>query len=234
MCRNSNLTVHRKNVKKILLSNWFFVFFWTLTKKTCVFTGKFLAMFSKLLSTCPEENLQSNISQRKSWKLQDFRINFEVFGTMAEKFFRVGKTAKYVQGNSFWKKFFKNRKIRFFPILSVFLLLAKTFARFAKHAIWPCVEVMGEKHCFNYIYSFTLLWTLIQKTLSRKVFSWVVTTAIRAFRGTFWLKVIFLGKVIFVHPFWSWSIFFCLLTKKKLVCQRNNLLIQKKNGGNNL
>ena len=197
-------------------------------KKTCVFTGKFLAMLSKILSTWPEENLQSNISQRKSWKLQDFRIIFEVFGAMAEKFFRVGKTAKDVQGNSLWKKFFKNRKIRFFSILSVFLLLAKSFARFAKPAIWLCVEVMREKHCFNYIYSFIILWTLIQKTLCRKVFSWVVTTAIRAFRGTFWLKVIFLGKVIFVHPFWSLSNFSCLLTEKKLGCQRNNLLIQKK------
>ena len=33
---------------------------------------------------------------------------------MAEKNFRVGKTAKDVQGNSLWKKFFKNWKIRFF------------------------------------------------------------------------------------------------------------------------
>ena len=82
--------------------------------KTCVFAGKFFAMLSKLLSTCPEENLQSNISQRKSWKLQDFRIIFEVFWTMVENFFRVGKTAKDIQGNSLWKKFFENSKTRFF------------------------------------------------------------------------------------------------------------------------
>ena len=113
MCRNSNLSVHRKNVKKTL-EQLVFRLFLDFDNKTCVFAGKFFAMLSKLLSTCPEENLQSNISQRKSWKLQDFRINFEVFGTMAEKFFWVGKTAKDVQGNSFWKKFFKKRKIRFF------------------------------------------------------------------------------------------------------------------------
>ena len=126
-----------KNTLEQLVFRLFLVF----DKKTCVFTGKFLAMWSKLLSTCPEENLQSNISQRKSWKLQ--------------------------------------------------------------------------------------ILILIQKTLSRKVFSRVVTTAIRASRGIFWLKVIFLGKVIFVHLFWSLSKFFCLLTKK-IGSQRNNLLIQKK------
>ena len=113
VCRNSNLCVHRKNVKKNTLEQLVFRLFLDFDKKTCVFTGKFLAMLSKLLSTCPGENLQSNISQRKSWKLQDFRIIFEVFGTMAENFFRVGKTAKDIQGNSLWKKFFKNWKFRF-------------------------------------------------------------------------------------------------------------------------
>ena len=87
---------------------------WTLTRKTCVLTGTYLAGLSKLLFTCPEEHFQSTISESKSWKLQDFRIIFEVFGTMAEKFFRVGKTVKDVQGNSLRKKFFIKRKFRFF------------------------------------------------------------------------------------------------------------------------
>ena len=159
-----------KSSLKKLLSNWFFRLFLEFDKKTCVFTGKFLAMLSKLLFTCPEENLQSNISERKSWKLQDFRIIFEVFGTMAEKFFRVGKTAKDVQGNSLWKKFFKNGKNRFFPILSVFLLLAKTFARFAKPAIWLCVEIMG-RNIFSIMYNlshFSGLWS--KKRLVGKFF----------------------------------------------------------------
>ena len=64
-----------------------FRFSWTLTRKTCSCTGKFLAGLSKLLSTCPREPLKSNISGRKSWKLQDFRIIFEVFWTMVEKFY---------------------------------------------------------------------------------------------------------------------------------------------------
>ena len=77
------------------------------------------------------------------------------------------------------------------------------------------------------IKSFTPLWFLNQKNLGRNFFFYVVTTAIRPSRGIFWLKVIFLRKVMFVHLFWSLSNFFCLLTKKS-GCQRNNLLIQKK------
>ena len=137
---------------KKTLEHLFFRLFWTLTRKACVFTGKFLAMLSKLLSTYPEEHLQSNISERTAWKLQDFRIIFEVFGTMSENFSRFGKTANYVQGNSLWKKFFKYRNFRFFfQFWAIFLLLAKTFARFAKPAIRVCVEVFGEKHFFKYI-----------------------------------------------------------------------------------
>ena len=108
-------------MSKNTLEQVVFRLFWTLTRKTCIFTGRILSRLSKLLSTCPEKHLQSNISERKSWKLQDFRIIFEVFGTMAENIFRVGETAKDVQGNSPKKKFFIKRKFRFFPILSVVL-----------------------------------------------------------------------------------------------------------------
>ena len=101
-------------MSKQTLEQLVFRLLWTLTRKTCIFTERFFSRLSKLLSTCPEEHLQSTISERKSWKLQDFRIIFEVFGTMAEKFFRVGKTVKDVQGNSLKKKFFIKRKFRFF------------------------------------------------------------------------------------------------------------------------
>ena len=108
-------------MSKKTLEQLVFCLFLTLTRKTCFFTGRFLSRLSKLLSTCPEEHFQINISERKFWKIQDFRIIFEVFGTMAENIFRVGKTAKDVQGNSPRKKFFKKRKFRFFPILNAFL-----------------------------------------------------------------------------------------------------------------
>ena len=108
-------------MSKMTLEQLVFRLFWTLTRKTCIFIGRFLSSLSKLLSTCPEEHFQSHISERKSWKLQDFRIIFEVSGTMAEKFFRVCKTVKDVQGNNLKENFFIKRKFRFFPILSDFL-----------------------------------------------------------------------------------------------------------------
>ena len=104
----------RKTSLKKDLEHLIYRQFWTSTSKTCIFNGKIFAGLSNLLFTCPEEHLQSNVSEGKSWKHKDFWINFEKFGTMAEKTFRVVKTAKDVQGNSLWKKFFQNRKIRFF------------------------------------------------------------------------------------------------------------------------
>ena len=133
-----------------------FRLFWILTRKTCVFAGKFLAGLSKILSTCPVEHLQIKFSEWKSWKLEDFRKIFEVFGTMAEKFSRVGKTAIDVRGYSLWKFFSKEKTSLFFPIVSECLLPSKVFARAAETAIYVSVEVFGEKQFLKYIYSFTL------------------------------------------------------------------------------
>ena len=103
----------RKTSKKTL-EKLVFRFSWTLTRKTCSFSGKFLAVLSKLLSTCPEEPLKSNNSERKSWKLQDFRIIFEVFWTMAENFFHGWQNTNRCPREHFMKTFFQKRDIRFF------------------------------------------------------------------------------------------------------------------------
>ena len=125
----------RKTSKKTL-EKLVFRFSWTLTRKTCSFTGKFLAVLSKLVSTCPEEPLKSNISERKSWKLQDFRIFFEVFGTMAEKFYQGWQNSIRCPLEQYIKIFFQKRDIRYFSrFWAISFLLAKIFARFAKPAI---------------------------------------------------------------------------------------------------
>ena len=98
-----------------------FRFSWTLTRKTCSCTGKFLAGLSKLLSTCTKEPLKSNISERKSWKLQDFRIVFEVFGTMAEKFYQGWQNSNRCPLEQYMKFFFQKRDIRYFPDSEQFL-----------------------------------------------------------------------------------------------------------------
>ena len=113
VCRNSNQVYRAKNVKNTL-AKLVFRFSWTLTRKTCSFTGIFLAVLSKLLYTSPEEPLKSNISERKSWKLQDFRIVFEVFGTMAENFFQGWQNTNRCPREHFKKTFFQKRDIRYF------------------------------------------------------------------------------------------------------------------------
>ena len=104
-----------------------FRFSWTLTRKTCSFTGKFLAGLSKLLSTCPKEPLKSNISERKSWKLQDFRIIFEVFGTMAEKFYQGWQNRNRCPLEQYMKIFFKRETFAIFPDSEQFLSFQRKF-----------------------------------------------------------------------------------------------------------
>ena len=130
-----------------------FRLFWTLTRKTCIFTGKFLVGLSKLLFTCPEKHLRSNISETKSWKLGDFGIIFEIFGTMAENIFRVWQNSnRCPEGTYYWKTFSKEKTSLFFPFLSEFLLWAKKFAGFAEPAIYISVEAFGVTFFWN-IYS---------------------------------------------------------------------------------
>ena len=142
----------RKTSLKKDLGHLIYRHFWTSTRKTCIVNGKFFPGLSNLLSKCPEEHLQSNVSERKSWKFKDFWINFEVFGKMAEKIFQGWQNGKRCPREQFMKKVFKKQKISlFFQLWAFFSLLAKTFARFAKPAIWVCVEVIGEKHFFKCI-----------------------------------------------------------------------------------
>ena len=108
-------------MSKMTLEQLVFRLLGTLTRKTCIFTERFFSRLSKLISTCPGEHFQGKISERKSWKLQDFRIIFWSFRDNGGKHFQGGETAKDVQGNSPKKSVFKKRKFRFFPVLSAFL-----------------------------------------------------------------------------------------------------------------
>ena len=135
-CVETVIKCTERKTSKNTLEKLVFRFSWTLTRKSCSFTGEILAVLSKLLSTCPKETLKSNISERKSWKLQDFRLIFEVFGTMAEIFFQGWQSTNRCPREHFCENFFPKRDIRyFFRFWAIFLLLAKTFAWFAKPAI---------------------------------------------------------------------------------------------------
>ena len=121
VCRNSNLSVQSKNFEKILLNNWFFVFFGLWLENSVFFAGKFLVGLSKLLFTCPEKHLQSKISESKSWKLGDFRIIFEIFRTMAENIFQVWQNSnRWPEGTDYWKTFSKEKTSFFFRLWEIF------------------------------------------------------------------------------------------------------------------
>ena len=130
----------RRTSLKKALEHLIYRNFWTSTRKKFVFSGKFFAGLSNLLFSCPEEHLQSNVSERKSWKLKDFWINFEVFGTMAENFFQSCQNSNRCPGEELIEKRFQKRKNHFFSILSGFLIWVKKFARSAKPANYVSVE----------------------------------------------------------------------------------------------
>ena len=106
--------MYRGKTSKKTVEQLVFRLFWILTRKTCVFAGKFLAVLSKILSTCLVEHLQSKISECKSWKLEYFWIIFEVFGTMAEHLFQGWQNSKRCPREQFMKKFFQKGRIRCF------------------------------------------------------------------------------------------------------------------------
>ena len=202
-------SVQREKRQRNSLEKMVFRLFWTSTRKSCL---------PKLLSTCAEEHLQSNISERKSWKLEDFWIIFEVFGTMAENLFEGWQNNNRCPGEEFMEKFLTKREtFAFFLILSKFLLLPKNFAWFAKPAICVSVEVFGKIHFFHFIYSLTLLWNLIPRTLSQKIFPGLSRGIFLGKVSFFWKKSYICSSVLEFEQFFAFR-------QKKTGCQRNNLL----------
>ena len=115
MFRNSNLNIQWKEVTKKTLEQLLHRLFWTLKRKTCVFTGKFSAGLSKPFSTCPEEHLESNIFERKPARNEDFCIFSEIFGRMAKNIVQGWRNSNRSPGEPFMgKPFSKEKKLLFF------------------------------------------------------------------------------------------------------------------------
>ena len=102
-----------KNVKKSCwtIGFWSFLDF---EKKNLCFRRKVFGRVVKNTLTCPMEHFQINISEWKSWKLEDFRIIFEVFGTMAENLFQGWQNSKRCPREQFMKNFFKRENFALF------------------------------------------------------------------------------------------------------------------------
>ena len=229
VCRNSNLSVESEDFEKILLNNWFFVFFGLWLEKPVFLQENFWQGCRNYFL-----HVQRNTYGATFWKGN--RENLGIFGWFLKfsgqwrrTFFRFDKTAIDVQREQFIEKRFQKRKIQFFSVSErLFTLSEKKSARFAEPAIYVSVEAFGD--FFLKVHkSFTLLWNFFQKTLSWEIIFRVVTTAMRAYRGYFWGKKKYLKQSYFCSSVLKFEQFFCLLTKKS-GCQRNNLLLQKKNG----
>ena len=153
VCWNSNLSVQRKNVKKTV-EQLVFRLFWILTRKTCVFAGKFLAVLSKILSTCPVEHLQSNNSEWKSWRLEDFRICFEIFGTMAANLFRGRQNSNRCPREKFMDFFFsKEKNSLFFRFRANVYFQRKFLPELRNPQSTSPWKFSGKKHIFWNIYN---------------------------------------------------------------------------------
>ena len=140
----------RKTSIKIDLEHLICRHFWTSTMKACIFNGKFFAGLSNLLCTCPEDYLQSNVSERKSWKLKDFWINFEVFGTMAENLFQGCQNSKRCSGKNLLKNVFKREKfIIFFRFLVFFYFEWKNSIEGRNPQITYPWKIFEETFCEN-------------------------------------------------------------------------------------
>ena len=99
---------------------------------------------------------------------------------------------------------------------------------------WKFLRKNNFRNIYIIFYTFFGLWSK-KRLVGKKIFSRVVTTAIRASRGILWEKVLFFKKKSFVcSSVLEFEQFFLYTDKKQSGCQRNNLLIQKKVGGRNL
>ena len=124
----------RKTSLKKDLEHLVFRHFQTSTRKTCIVNGKFFPGLSNLLSKCPEEHLQSNVSERKSCKLMDFWINFVNFGTTAENIFQGWQNSNRCPGEQFMENIFSDEKNSlFFPILSDFLIFGEKLCQICEN-----------------------------------------------------------------------------------------------------
>ena len=137
------------------------------------------------------------------------------WGQWRKTFFRVGKTAIDVRGNSLWSFFFKREKFAIFSDSERMFTSSENFRQSCETRNLCFRGRFWGKAIFEiYIifHTFFGLWSK-KRLVGKKIFSQVVTTAIRTSRGIFWEKVIFFKKNLFVHLFWSLSNFSCLLTK---------------------
>ena len=113
VCRKSNLSVQRKNVKKIL-NNWFFVIFGFLQEKLVFSTEIFRQDCQNYVLRVHRNTYRATFLKWNLEKLRTFGWFLKFSGQRRETFLRLGKTVIDVPGNSLWKNFFQRENFVFF------------------------------------------------------------------------------------------------------------------------
>ena len=140
----------------------------------------------------------------------------------------LAKRQKMSAGTVYEKNFLKNRKYHFFfQLWAIFSLLAKTFARFAKPAIWVCVEVIG-KNIFSNIYKLSHFFGLWSKKRLVGKFFHGLSQLQSAPPEAFLIKSNFSKKSYNCSSVLEFEHFFCLLTKKVRVSKKQPNNTEKK------
>ena len=189
--------------------------FWILTRKTCVFAGKFLAGLSKILLTCPMEHLRRNISERKSWKLKDFWKIFEVFGTIADNIFKGWQHSIKCPRERFMEIFLNQKKSLFFFQFWAIVYFQRNFLPQLRNpqSTYPW-KFLGKKSFEIYVIFHTSLDFDPKNAWSVIFFPGCHNCNPRVLRHFLRKIFFFFKKIIFVHPFWSLSKLVCFLAKK--------------------
>ena len=151
VCRNSNLSVHMKNVEK---NSWTIGFssFLEYDKKNLYFYTKVFGRVVKTTFYVSRGTLSEQTFWKEVLKTSGLSDNFWSFRDNGGKHFQGWRSSKRCPGEQPKEKvFLKRESFDFLRFWAIFLLLAKYFARFAKPAIWECHEVIGGNHFFKYI-----------------------------------------------------------------------------------
>ena len=206
--------MYRGKISKKIVEQFVFRLFWILTRK--YFCRKVFARVVKNTFDLSSGTLTEQHFRMKSWKLEDFRINFGVFGTMAENLFQCWQNSNGCPREHFMRNFFQKRKIRFFSD-SVRLFTCSEIFRQSCETRNLCIRgSFWGKTVFeiNIIFhTFFGLWSK-ERLVGKRLFYRVVTTAIGEFQRQFLRKSIFLKKSFVCSSVLEFEHFFLSIDKK--------------------
>ena len=204
-----------KTSKRILLSSWFVTFF-ELWQRKPVFLSESFWQGCQSYFLCVQKNNYRATFQK--WGLEILKVFgwfLKILGQWRKSFSGLAKQQKMSGGTVYGKYFFRWEKFAIFSDSERFSYFwRKNLPDLRKSQSTYPWKFLGKNIFWN-LYNLPHLFGIwSKKRLVGNFFSRVDTTAIRASRGIFWSKVIFLRKVKFVHLFWSLSNFLLSFDKK--------------------